>query len=169
MLERDAALGAARSDTMGIRALVSVALVSAALAACAQHEDSSPKQTAQNTVGAQSGNAVLPQSGNAASPQTGNGAGAQDRNAAAAQDRNAATPKTGSPAALPTGSDGVRRISIDDARTAVDQGRAVIFDVRGQEAYDAGHIVGAKLVPVGEVEQRLAEFPKDKLIVTYCA
>jgi len=150
-----------------VRILIGVGLL-ATLAACARHEATDAKQVAQNTAG-QTGSAALPQSGSAPGAQTGNAAMPQDRNAAAAQDRNAATPQTGTPAPLPKGSDGVRRISIDDARTEVEQGRAVIFDVRGKDQYDAGHVPGAKVVPVGEVDDRLNEFPKDKLIVTYCA
>jgi rhodanese-related sulfurtransferase len=61
---------------------------------------------------------------------------------------------------LPKGSDGVPRISIDDARTEVEQGRAVIFDVRGKDQYDAGHIPGAKVVPVGEVDDRCVSSPR---------
>ena len=40
---------------------------------------------------------------------------------------------------------------------------------QNQAAYDQGHIPGAKLIPVGEVANRIAEFPRDKKIVTYCS
>ena len=65
--------------------------------------------------------------------------------------------------------DGVRRISVQEARAAADSGRAVIFDVRNRESYEAGHIRGAKQVDYDQVAQHLSEFPKDKLIITYCA
>lgn len=46
--------------------------------------------------------------------------------------------------------------------------RPVIVDVRNPSAYAAGHIEGAINIPEAEVAARVAEFPKDKLIVAYC-
>ena len=46
------------------------------------------------------------------------------------------------------------------------EGRSV--DVRNEDAYNAAHIRGAKLIPLSDVEKRAGELPKDKLIVTYC-
>jgi hypothetical protein len=46
--------------------------------------------------------------------------------------------------------------------------RPIIVDVRTKQAYDEGHIAGAISIPDPETEQRLAELPKDKLIVAYC-
>ena len=46
--------------------------------------------------------------------------------------------------------------------------RPLIVDVRAKAAYEAGHIDGAISLPDGEMESRLAELPKDKLIVAYC-
>ena len=43
-----------------------------------------------------------------------------------------------------------------------------ILDVRSKEEFDSGHIEGAYLVPVSELENRLAELPKDKPIIVYC-
>jgi len=71
------------------------------------------------------------------------------------------------PAATP--SDGVRRVSIADARAMAERGEAVIYDVRDRQAFEAHRVRGAKLVPLGEVAARAAEFPKDKLVITYCA
>jgi rhodanese-related sulfurtransferase len=45
----------------------------------------------------------------------------------------------------------------------------LVLDVRQPEEYREGHIVGAKLVPLGELRQRMAELPKDKEIVCVCA
>ena len=44
----------------------------------------------------------------------------------------------------------------------------LIVDVRTQEEYDEGHIEGALLLPVKELEDRLNELPKDKPIIVYC-
>jgi len=46
---------------------------------------------------------------------------------------------------------------------------AILLDVRSQEEYDAGHIGGSMLIPVGELESRLSELPdKDAIIIVYC-
>ena len=37
-----------------------------------------------------------------------------------------------------------------------------------EEAFDAGHITGAISFPESDVDARVAELPKDKLIVAYC-
>ena len=43
-----------------------------------------------------------------------------------------------------------------------------ILDVRSKEEFDSGHIEGAYLIPVSELENRLAELSKDKPIIVYC-
>jgi rhodanese-related sulfurtransferase len=63
------------------------------------------------------------------------------------------------------------QISIDEfkkiaANTPTD---ALILDVRNRDEGNAGMIKGAKLIPDEEILDRLAEIPKDKLIVTHCA
>ena len=46
----------------------------------------------------------------------------------------------------------------------------VILDVRGPDAYAAGHVPGALHLPHGKItEGRMREFPADTLFVTYCA
>ena len=65
--------------------------------------------------------------------------------------------------------DGVRRISPAQLRAAVLNGRAVIVDVRGADSYNAGHIKGARLIPVNEIEARANELPRNKMIITYCS
>lgn len=44
----------------------------------------------------------------------------------------------------------------------------VMLDVREQDEYDAGHIPGVKLIPLGQVGQRLAEIPRDTTVVVTC-
>lgn len=65
--------------------------------------------------------------------------------------------------------DGVRRITPEAARTALNNGRAIIVDVRSDSAYNSGHIRGARLIPLEEIGSRSRELPHDKLIITYCA
>lgn len=44
----------------------------------------------------------------------------------------------------------------------------VLLDVRPVEEYRAGHIPGARSVPVAELEAHLHEIPKDREVVAYC-
>ena len=47
--------------------------------------------------------------------------------------------------------------------------RPLVLDVRQPEEFRAGHIVGAKLIPLNELGRRLNELPKDREIVCVCA
>ena len=46
--------------------------------------------------------------------------------------------------------------------------RPLIIDVRPKENYDAGHIEGAISFPESDLDTRVGELPKDKLVVAYC-
>jgi 3-mercaptopyruvate sulfurtransferase SseA len=65
--------------------------------------------------------------------------------------------------------DNVRRMTITELRDALDQGTAVVVDVRGEDAYKQEHIKGALDIPETQLMSRLGELPKDKLIVFYCS
>lgn len=69
----------------------------------------------------------------------------------------------------PAPADGVRRVTVEELRAALDKGTAIVVDVRGQDSYKAGHIKGAVWIPESEIANRTKELPKDKLIVTYCS
>jgi 3-mercaptopyruvate sulfurtransferase SseA len=94
-----------------------------------------------------------------------------DSNNNANLERVVATPPTPTPvrAAQQQPNDGVRRITTAELEELMNQGKVVVVDVRNQEAYDIGHIRGAKLIPVPQVGERTKELPRDKMIVTYCA
>jgi 3-mercaptopyruvate sulfurtransferase SseA len=79
-----------------------------------------------------------------------------------------ATATTTNAAATPAG-DGIQRITVAEARKAVDAGRAVFVDVRSPLEFEKGHIKGSLSLPKGQIAQRAGELPKDKLIITYCA
>lgn len=57
-----------------------------------------------------------------------------------------------------------RQRLLDRAR----DGEILVLDVRPEEEYSAGHLPHAHSMPIQELEQRLAELPKDKQIVAYC-
>lgn len=61
------------------------------------------------------------------------------------------------------------RISLDDFKKLLNEGGAMILDVRGLDSYTAGHIPGAISMPLGDISNRWKELPKDKPIVTYCS
>lgn len=46
--------------------------------------------------------------------------------------------------------------------------RPMIIDVRAAASYDEGHIAGAISFPESDVDTRVKEIPKDKLVVAYC-
>ena len=83
----------------------------------------------------------------------------------AAQAKKAAPPTL----STPTPSDGAQRITVAELRAALDNGTAILVDVRSEDAYKAEHIKGALSIPVYEIAARLKELPKDKLIATYCS
>ena len=68
-----------------------------------------------------------------------------------------------------TQSDGVRRITPTEARDAVEKGRAIIVDVRGEDSYNVSHIKGARWINLNDIGSRAGELPRDKMIITYCA
>jgi len=47
-------------------------------------------------------------------------------------------------------------------------GDAIVVDVREQYEWDAGHIEGARHIPLGELPNRLNELPRDADVVFYC-
>lgn len=48
------------------------------------------------------------------------------------------------------------------------KGDVVLVDVRPTEEFEAGHIAGARSIPLDELEGRLAELPADRDVVAYC-
>ena len=50
----------------------------------------------------------------------------------------------------------------------VARGEVVLVDVRPEIEYAAGHIEGARSIPLDELERRLAELPSDREVVAYC-
>lgn len=43
-----------------------------------------------------------------------------------------------------------------------------LLDVRQPEEYEAGHIEGARLIPLGELGQRMGELPSEAEIICVC-
>jgi rhodanese-related sulfurtransferase len=73
----------------------------------------------------------------------------------------AASAPAGAVAALPA------EVSVAEALALRDSG-AFILDVRQPEEWDAGHIPGATLIPLGELASRVGEVPADQQVVVVC-
>lgn len=78
--------------------------------------------------------------------------------------------RTEAPAVLPQTEDDVPRVTVEEARAALDSGQAVIVDVRSTASYEAGHIPGAVSIPLNEIEgdPTVVNLPPDEWIITYC-
>ena len=63
---------------------------------------------------------------------------------------------------------GIRKLSLDELQRLVEEGDVMLLDVRPELEYRQGHIVGARSMPVAELERRLAEVPRDREVVAYC-
>ena len=65
--------------------------------------------------------------------------------------------------------------SLDKVRELVAAKKAILVDVREKIEWDAGHIKGAKWVPMSTLKMKLTDeqlyklLPKDKLVYLYCA
>ena len=64
-----------------------------------------------------------------------------------------------------------RQISQEEAKEMMDTETVIILDVREQSEFDAGHIPGAVLLPVGTITEETAAnvIPeKDSVVLVYC-
>lgn len=65
--------------------------------------------------------------------------------------------------------DKMLRVNSQDAMKAVNEGKAVIIDVRGADSYKMAHIKGALDHALARVESGdFKDLPKDKQIIAYC-
>ena len=64
--------------------------------------------------------------------------------------------------------DEVDAIGREELIARLRKGYIVLVDVRPAEEYEAGHIEGARSIPIDELEARLAELPANREIVAYC-
>jgi glyoxylase-like metal-dependent hydrolase (beta-lactamase superfamily II)/rhodanese-related sulfurtransferase len=64
--------------------------------------------------------------------------------------------------------DTVNRISAEEFATQYNN-KPIIIDVRKKSEFDSEHVVGAVNIPLNEINNHLAEIPKDKPFVLHCA
>ncbi len=66
------------------------------------------------------------------------------------------------------GRDGVEQIAADELQARLANGTVILLDVRPEQEYRAGHILGAVSAPLGSLDAVAAKLPKRREIVAYC-
>jgi rhodanese-related sulfurtransferase/DNA-binding transcriptional ArsR family regulator len=64
--------------------------------------------------------------------------------------------------------DGFEPVTPDELAQRMTNGEVMVLDVRPEQEYAAGHIAGARSIPVADLSERLAELPREKEYVAYC-
>jgi len=64
--------------------------------------------------------------------------------------------------------DGVEQLSAEELARRLERGDVVVLDVRPGAEFRAGHIAGARSVPVDELDALVGELPKRREVVAYC-
>jgi rhodanese-related sulfurtransferase len=64
--------------------------------------------------------------------------------------------------------DGLERLSADELALRLERGDVVVLDVRPETEFRAGHIAGARSVPVEALEALVDELSKRREVVAYC-
>ncbi|MFN7541397.1 MAG: MBL fold metallo-hydrolase [Acidobacteriota bacterium] len=62
----------------------------------------------------------------------------------------------------------IPQISAAEVRELLGKEPVCILDVRETSEFEAGHIAGALSLPLGELESRLGELPRDRLLIVHC-
>lgn len=64
--------------------------------------------------------------------------------------------------------DGLEAITREELAARLQRGDLVVLDVRPAPEFRAGHIAGARSVPIGELRRSLRALPKGTEVVAYC-
>jgi rhodanese-related sulfurtransferase len=59
-------------------------------------------------------------------------------------------------------------VGIDELRRLLREGDVTVIDVRPGGEYQAGHLPGARSIPISELKRRLDEIPRKKDVIAYC-
>ncbi|WP_027001322.1 MBL fold metallo-hydrolase [Hugenholtzia roseola] len=65
--------------------------------------------------------------------------------------------------------DSIERISAEELALRLEKGAVKVFDVRKKSEFDSQHIVGAQNIPLNQINQHLAELPKNEPFILHCA
>lgn len=71
---------------------------------------------------------------------------------------------------IPQTEDQVPRITVEDAKAALDSRQAILVDVRSAQSYEASRIAGAISIPMDDIENNINRLAleKNQWIITYC-
>lgn len=64
--------------------------------------------------------------------------------------------------------DELEQIDRDELARRIEDGDVIVIDVRPPTEYGAGHIAGARSIPIGDLARHLRHLPPDIEIVAYC-
>lgn len=64
--------------------------------------------------------------------------------------------------------DALEPVASDELARRVRRGEVTVLDVRPPEEYRAGHLPGARSIPVSELRARWKELPRGRAVVAYC-
>jgi len=64
--------------------------------------------------------------------------------------------------------DELEQIDRDELARRIEAGDVIVIDVRSPAEYAAGHITGARSIPIGDLARRLRHLPPDIEVVAYC-
>ncbi|MCC7003902.1 MAG: MBL fold metallo-hydrolase [Gemmatimonadaceae bacterium] len=62
----------------------------------------------------------------------------------------------------------VAKITVADLAPQLTNGDVTVIDVRNRTEWDAGHLPGARHIPIGYLAERLGDIPRDRPIVVQC-
>jgi rhodanese-related sulfurtransferase/DNA-binding transcriptional ArsR family regulator len=64
--------------------------------------------------------------------------------------------------------DGFEPVTSDELSNLMSSGEIVLLDVRPEQEYAAGHIAGARSMPVSDIDARIGELARNREYVAYC-
>jgi rhodanese-related sulfurtransferase/DNA-binding transcriptional ArsR family regulator len=64
--------------------------------------------------------------------------------------------------------DGIEIVDRAELAARLKRREVIVLDVRPEAEYAAGHIAGARSVPIGELRKHLRALPKDTDVIAYC-
>ncbi len=64
--------------------------------------------------------------------------------------------------------DGIEVVDRAELAARIEQGQVVVLDVRPPAEYSAGHITGARSMPISELRRHLEALPADADVIAYC-
>jgi glyoxylase-like metal-dependent hydrolase (beta-lactamase superfamily II)/rhodanese-related sulfurtransferase len=65
--------------------------------------------------------------------------------------------------------DSINRITVQELEAMLKDQDVLVFDVRKKSEFDSEHLLNAVNIPLNQINQHLAEIPKDKFFVLHCA